>query len=165
MPKLLICVLLLSFFVLASMAAQPDEADELGPSVNLIPRVRLDAHSDMKVEMLFENDSNDVIHYLFESDSHPVRRLLFVLLKAGAAKSPVESKGSMMLDADAVRALPPQKHLVHMLDLRKTYGELEPGQYMLEARLNGQPRDFGLTQLRFRKTVLHIEVVRDAKRE
>jgi hypothetical protein len=163
--KTLLGLLVPTIVLMASVAAQPDDADEVGPAIKVIPRVRLGAESEMKLELLFENDSNEVVRYLFESAPHPVRRLHFILLKDGVAQIPVQDRGLMMLEANAVRELPPQKRLAHVLDLREIYGKLEPGEYTLEARVNGQPRDFGLTQLRFRKTVLHVEIVRDNKRD
>jgi hypothetical protein len=117
----------------------------------------------MEVALVFENTSGDVLRYLFHSNDLPFAYIDFILTRNGEVQKPIRHRGRGELSKEWVRELRPGGELMLHLRLQDVYGNLEPGLYALDVRVEGQPRDFGLTQFTLDQRVAYLQIdeVRD----
>jgi hypothetical protein len=164
--RLMTCIVLfvnLGTLLSGSAALRPerDAADNAVPAgAQVLPVVQVDTQLSSEVALAFHNDTDEPIRYLVAPDLQGMAFLTVVLTRDGELIKPVAWNGTP-LDPRHVRELAPGEELIFPARLRQRYLKLEPGRYLLEVRMEGQPPDFGLSPIHLHQRVLHLRVEED----
>lgn len=149
-----------AFATLAFVRAQPDEARVNAPGelVRVVPLVRLNADSDNVLTFMFENASKEAIRYMPAGDRVRFMDLRFDVLKDGVVLERRWGDPNVLEDKSRVKELRPGQGILHTLRLKDQYGQLKPGRYSVEAKIERVPKGYGLTPLRLRQKVLIFDL-------
>jgi hypothetical protein len=135
----------------------PPPATAVEPPVRLLPIIHLKPDGPMEVPVVFERSSGTIIRYLADAEGN-VRHLKFVLKNNGEVIDPLDAPPEPAEDEQRIEELGRNQRLVRHISLRERYGNLEPGVYLLEAHMEGQPTGLGLTQIFLHRPLMYVQI-------
>ena len=163
---LLTTTAILGAIVVAAFGPSPSQSQSTQsaePEVALLPVVRVDAKTDMAIEFDVRNTSSKPMRYLLGDRLPRSVAALQILLFRGDRFIPTrETPEPPMAVPERVRTLKPGEAIPYRILLADEYGQLEPGRYELRAEYSVREGTtltrIGVTPMRFRRTIMQIEV-------